>query len=209
MTITYYAERFVNIVACASGPFAIHRLRCPGSNMTSYQPAQPSLLTKAAVHKLAESIASQVGWEPGGDIHAIVDQLGGCVEIEDTLLSDPEHTGSLYVDGPRKFRIIVPSHTSPERDRFTIAHEFGHFILHYLWMRKKDPNYPKKVVAYRRGSERIEWEANWFAGAFLMPADTFRYRYDAEDGDLWQIADYFKVSTKAAEIRAKDLGLVG
>lgn len=176
--------------------------------MTAYQPAQSSLLTKAAVHKLAESIASQVGWEPGGDINSVVINLGGSVEIEDTLLTDPEQTGSLYVDGPERFRIIVPSHTSPERDRFTIAHEFGHFVLHYLYKRQNDVDYPERVVAYRRGSERIEWEANWFAGAFLMPASNFRQSFTVHGGDLWKIANEFRVSTKAAEVRAKDLGLI-
>lgn len=176
--------------------------------MTAYQPAQPSLLTKGTVHRLAESVAAQVDWEPGGDIHAVVTNLGGSVEIEDTLLTDPEQTGSLYVDGPKKFRIVVPSHTSPERDRFTIAHEFGHFVLHYLWKRENEQNYPEKVVAYRRGSERIEWEANWFAGAFLMPAHAFRQSFERNGGGIWQIANEFRVSTKAAEVRARDLGLL-
>lgn len=176
--------------------------------MTSYEPAQPSLLKKEAVHKLAESIATQVGWEPGGDITEMVRRLGGSVEIEDTLFSDPERTGSLFVDSPQRFRIIVPSHTSPERDRFTVAHEFGHFVLHYLWKRQKDPLYPPQIVAYRRGSDRIEWEANWFAGAFLMPEEAFRVAYGLHAGDLWSLAARFKVSTKAAEVRAKELGLI-
>src|SRR3546814_8148059 len=71
------------------------------------------------------------------DIHKTIQNLGGRVETEDTLLTDPDQTGSLFVDGADKFKIIVPAHTSPERDRFTIAHEFGHFVLHYLWMKQK------------------------------------------------------------------------
>ena len=175
--------------------------------MTAYQPAQPSHLTKPSVHRLAESIADQMKWEPGGDIYRAIEDLGGSVEIQDTLLTDPEQSGSLFVDGPDRFKIIVPAHTSPERDRFTIAHEFGHFVLHYLWMRQKNPEYPERVVAFRRGSERIEWEANWFAAAFLMPADAYRMAFEKENGDFWSLAENFKVSTKAAEIRAKDLGL--
>jgi len=176
--------------------------------MPTYQPAQASQLTKASVQRLSESIANQVGFEPGGDIHKIVEKLGGRVDIADTLLTDPEQTGSLFVDNPKKFRIVVPSHTSPERDRFTIAHELGHFVLHYLWKRQKDESYPEQVIAYRRGSERIEWEANWFAGAFLMPAERFKEIFERFDGSLWQIADYFNVSSKAVEVRAKDLGLI-
>src|SRR3546814_5121101 len=85
--------------------------------MPAYKPAQPSFLTKPSVHRLAESIAHQVGWAPGGDIHKTIQNLGGRVETEDTLLTDPDQTGSLFVDGADKFKIIVPAHTSPERDR--------------------------------------------------------------------------------------------
>jgi hypothetical protein len=202
---------FQNISGTISLQFTIDITKWPqemGSGMTAYEPAQPSHVTKAAVHKLGESIASQVGYKAGGDITDVIISLGGSVEIEDTLLTDPEKTGSLYVDGPKKFRIIVPSHTSPERDRFTIAHEFGHFILHYLWQRQKNPNYPEKVVAFRRGSDRIEWEANWFAGAFLMPTTDFMQSYANNSGTLWKIANEFKVSAKAAGVRAKDLALI-
>jgi Zn-dependent peptidase ImmA (M78 family) len=175
--------------------------------MSAYYPAQASHLTKRSVQKLGESIAAQVGFDPGSSIINIVEKLGGSVQVTDTLLTDPDQTGSLFVDGPKKFKIMVPSHTSPERDRFTIAHELGHFVLHYLWMKQKNEEYPDKVVAYRRGSERIEWEANWFAGAFLMPAQRYTEAFHEYGGTFWKIADRLKVSSKAAEIRAKDLGL--
>ncbi len=62
--------------------------------------------------------------------------MGGSVSVKDTLYEDPERSGSLYVDGPDKFKIVVPAHTSQVRDRFTIAHELGHYVVHYLWRRK-------------------------------------------------------------------------
>lgn len=175
--------------------------------MSKYHAAQPSQLSKPAVQKLAESVAAKLGYEPGGKLRQIIERVGGSIEIEDTLLTDPEQTGSLFVDAPNKFRIIVPAHTSPERDRFTIAHEFGHFILHYVWKREKDPDYPKKVFALRKGSKRIEWEANWFAAAFLMPEAAFREAHERHEDDYWAIAEKFRVSPKAAEVRAEDLGL--
>jgi len=174
----------------------------------TYSPAVESRLSKPQVSKFAESIAQQLNFSVGDDLHALVEKMGGSVQIEDTLLSDPEHTGSLYVEAPAKFRIVVPSHTSPERDRFTVAHELGHYVLHYMWARKRNPSLPDRVVAYRRGSDRIEWEANWFAAAFLMPETSFRAVFEEEDGDIRSIADRFRVSTAAAEVRAKGLGLI-
>jgi predicted transcriptional regulator len=177
-------------------------------DITPYSPAVESRLSKSEVYSFAESVAQQLNFSGGDDLGALVRRMGGAIEIEDTLLTDPEHTGSLYVDGPSKFRIVVPSHTSPERDRFTIAHELGHYILHYLWARKRDPAVPEQVVAFRRGSERIEWEANWFAAAFLMPDAAFRAVFAEKGGDIRSIADHFRVSMAAAEVRAKGLGLI-
>ncbi|WP_294210281.1 ImmA/IrrE family metallo-endopeptidase [uncultured Sphingomonas sp.] len=173
----------------------------------TYSPAVESRLSKPQVYKLAESVAQQLSFSAGDDITAVVERMGGSVQVQDTLLSDPEHTGSLYVESPSSFRIVVPSHTSPERDRFTVAHELGHYVLHYLWAKKKNPSVPDRVVAFRRGSDRIEWEANWFAAAFLMPEAEFRAAFAAKAGDIRAIADTFRVSSAAAEVRAKGLGL--
>lgn len=55
------------------------------------------------------------------------------------------------------------------RDRFTIAHELGHFFLHHnvpLDFAREDSPY-QKVPAYRNP----EWQANTFASEFLMPHD--------------------------------------
>lgn len=177
------------------------------TSMLGYEPAQPSYLSKPQVQKLAESIAAQLGYEPGSDVTELVERLGGSVQVEDTLLQDPERAGSLFVDSADSFRIIIPCHTSPERDKFTIAHELGHYVLHYLWKKKKDENFPDRVFALRKGSDRIEWEANWFAAALLMPRDKFVALFEENGHDIWSTAERFGLSTKAVEIRAKDLGV--
>ena len=61
------------------------------------------------------------------------------------------------------------------------------------------------MVAQRFGSTRVEWEANWFAAGFLMPAAEFTSVCRA--ADLAEAARHFKVSVPAAEARAKALGL--
>ncbi|KQN15613.1 ImmA/IrrE family metallo-endopeptidase [Sphingomonas sp. Leaf28] len=169
----------------------------------SYLDATPSGLSKAQVYEVAESFAEQFGYKPGEDLPAFVRKLGGNVQIEDTLLSDPERSGSLYVEAPDEFKIILPAHTGRARDRFTIAHELGHYVLHYLW----DPTrVGGRMMALRRGSDRLEWEANWFAAAFLMPAATFADAWKS-GLDTGSIAQQFGVSAQAAELRAKTLGL--
>lgn len=172
-----------------------------------YAPAEPSWLSKPQVHAVGEGIASQLGYRPGDDLNKIVEQAGGEVTLQGTLLDDPEQSGSLYVDGIDDFDIIVPSHTSLVRDRFTLAHELGHYYLHYVWPKQVGKHIPERVYALRKGSNRIEWEANWFAAAFLMPKAIFRTAFREANGNVRELADRFLVSTKAVEVRIQDLGL--
>lgn len=174
---------------------------------TEYARAEPSNLSKEQIFGLAESVAGQLDFKPGGNIQDAVARLGGEVAVHDTILEDPEHTGSLFVDRPQQFRVVIPSHTSPQRDRFTIAHELGHYIVHYLYMNQGKPD-AEPMMAMRRDSHRVEWEANWFAAAFLMPKDVFTEKFHQLGGNLDLIASDFGVSKAAADVRAKSLGLI-
>lgn len=62
---------------------------------------------------------------------------------------------------------------SPGRERFTLAHEFGHFILHRSL--QAEFNCTESDVYDLDASERkIESEADTFASYLLMPLDDFR-----------------------------------
>lgn len=175
--------------------------------LAGYDEAQATYLPKNQVYELAESVAAQLDFGPGDDIHELVKQIGGSVQVQDTLTDDPERSGSLFVEGPDDFKIIVPAHTSVLRDRFTIAHELGHYVLHYMWQQTHGEKPPKRMMALRKGSDRVEWEANWFAAGFLMPEHHFREAY-ARLHDVAKVAAEFEVSQAAAEIRAKHFGLI-
>lgn len=170
--------------------------------------AEPSLLSKAQISQLAEQVAQSVRFRPGDDIQALVPRLGGHIRVEDTLSQDPERSGSLFVQGPGSFTIVVSAHTSALRDNFTVAHELGHYYIHYLWRNAQDGTAGGPMVALRRGSERVEWEANWFAGSFLMPEGEFRLEFERAGSAIPVIARRFAVSPMAAQIRAKQLGLL-
>lgn len=94
-------------------------------------------------------------------------------------------------------RLASPLDTSPERDRFSIAHELGHYFLHFRMTKQA-------MVAQRFGSTREEWEANWFAAGFLMPAAEFHEHYHA---GFPALARHCRVSIAAARARANALGL--
>jgi hypothetical protein len=91
----------------------------------------------------------------------------------------------------------------PERQRFTIAHELGHFILH----RSQQPSFncdSQSVHTGIDGLRQIEREADEFAGNLLMPGDLLRDWISNQRIDLHvlsAIAKRFQVSFEALCIR--------
>ncbi|AOS82063.1 MULTISPECIES: ImmA/IrrE family metallo-endopeptidase [Hydrogenophaga] len=91
----------------------------------------------------------------------------------------------------------------PERQRFTIAHELGHFILHRS--RQQSFNCDKQSVHTGIDTLRdIEREADDFASNLLMPGDLLRAWISSQRIDfhvLGDIAKRFQVSLEALCIR--------
>jgi hypothetical protein len=95
--------------------------------------------------------------------------------------------------------------SSKGRINFTLAHEFGHFLLH----RSAYPNGfrcgEQDVVRWDSEYGQVEHQANVFAANFLMPLDDFRRQIRERDTvDLDMIAhcsDRYRVSLIAATLR--------
>lgn len=84
------------------------------------------------------------------------------------------------------------------RDRFTIAHEIGHMILHSLMDAEiKFCRFDEKINPY----EDIEWQANTFAGEFLVDFSEIEYM------NIDEISEKFGVSRKVAQIQKEKLYL--
>lgn len=92
---------------------------------------------------------------------------------------------------------------SDGRKRFTIAHEFGHYLLH----RHRQSVFAcgDDDIETGDGNERdIEIEADQFASTLLMPFDDFRRQVDGQPIDfdlLAHCADRYGVSLTAAALR--------
>jgi predicted transcriptional regulator len=175
-------------------------------------PPIPTNAPKASVHAFAEQVADRLGFGAGDPLEPLVAKLGGRIEYRAPVVSDQRLPESIVVENARKFTIFVASITSLERDRFTIAHELGHLFLHYPIVAQ---NHPGAAMAATRWvdetdkvQQRAEWEANWFAAAFLMPSAKFQLAFVECGGSLGRVASRFGVSSPAAQIRAKTLSLI-
>jgi predicted transcriptional regulator len=171
----------------------------------SYSTPTASGLSKESVNDLAERVSRELGYEVGGSLRPIVTSLGGRTNFQDFWDLKLTAAGSIQVHGPKDFDIYLPYHTGVTRDQFTVAHEIGHYILHF-WIPYKKSGLSSPMQATRYGSGRVEWEANWFAAGFLMPTALFRQKMDELSKDFCAVAEEFKVSPEAARIRAVSLG---
>jgi len=166
----------------------------------------PSMLPKPQVHSFAEAVALRLSYTPSDPLEPLLERIGGRLAFRD-IFSDTENADSIKVEPSGKFTIFVSGLASAERDRFTIAHELGHYFLHFPLVRAKHPG--QMMVATRWVDEtnaiqrRAEWEANWFAAAFLMPSVAFKASLERHDRDMASVASDFGVSLHAATVRAK------
>lgn len=144
------------------------------------------------VEKLALALGVEVRYEPADD------------HLSGFLLRDLKHHGAV---------IGVNSKHHKNRQRFTIAHELGHFFLHEgerVHVDRADYGFQVKLrnEDSSKGIDEEEKEANLFAAELLMPASflendlTKVETLDLLDEDaLKNLADSYRVSTTALTFR--------
>lgn len=163
------------------------------------------------INSLAEDIIKMFDIStPIHNMEDVVEKLGGKLEEDARIGSFSD--GKIDREDPEvRFSIKIPYNQSESRKNFTVAHELGHLFLHmgYLIDDEMWEN-SKQMTFYRRGDSELEWQANEFAAAFLMPEKEYREVLDnfSEDGYVLisKVADYFNVSIDAASYRGKWLG---
>lgn len=170
----------------------------------TYHTPIPSRASKPSVWAFAEKQRKSVNLSNGFELSELVKRNGG--EISYIDLFDHDQTDAIVIEPDGSFVIRLSSQTGSLRDNFTIAHELGHKLLHWPLVSRAHPGEGMRATRQVDNSDpdlvRCEWEANWFASAFLMPADEFRAAYFSGVA-----SDTFGVTPAAVEVRAKTLGL--
>lgn len=101
---------------------------------------------------------------------------------------------AFHIKKGNKFAIIYNDDVYHRRLRFTLAHEYGHYIMEHDGMSyKKTPIFQDSQRTYLE-----EYEANSFASCLLFPLNVrYKYRNVLSVGDA---ADLFKISYQAAKV---------
>ena len=112
--------------------------------------------------------------------------------------------------------IGVNEHHHPNRRRFSVAHEIGHYLLH----RKGASVFVDSTPVFFRdetsaaGTKQQEIEANAFAAELLIPAASLRERVEQQaldpydDAAVHRLARTFGVSAQALTIKLVRLDLI-
>lgn len=144
------------------------------------------------------------------DVLGLAAALGIHVEAANQL--DGGVSGEISLDEGGTALLRFNRTEAPVRQRFTVAHEIGHFALGHLnecgeghkkLLRDPAANFSSGQSAW------IEREANAFAADLLMPAKVLRYAVNERRIlDVTQLATLFKVSQVAMRYRLQNLGLI-
>lgn len=129
---------------------------------------------------------------------------------------DDEISGMVTRTGNGTAVIGVNTFHPPVRQRFTIAHEIGHLVLHeeLLHIDRKFPIALRDTTA-SLGTDSNEIEANQFAAELLMPSALLEADVQAlmakgvdPDDAVTKLALKYDVSSQAMAIRLTNLGFL-
>lgn len=156
------------------------------------KPAQraENLINELCISSARDIDVEAIAFDSGIDV--LYESLNGC---EATLVGF----------GGNAIATISPS-SSRGRERFSVAHEIGHWLLH---RGKSFRCRADDIVQNYSADIRLEKEADEFASHLLMPTAIFQPAIKATNrpglNDLQEIAGVFEVSLQAVSIRLATL----
>lgn len=167
----------------------------------------------------ALELMNSIGYSDNSDSIDIIDiahKMG--FAVGNAILKD-DMDGFIIVDESKKEILGIKTDkligVNSERElswkRFIIAHEIAHYVLHY------SPEKDNGMYAHRdhkKGKNKQENEADFFAANLLMPRDKFVSKYKefkakglSLEETILLLADKFIVTQITAQRRIEELGL--
>ena len=176
----------------------------PEPNFPTFDlPEDPLLIDDDDIEAAAQQLRHH--WNmldgPIANMVRLVENQGGVV-VRDRLGAESLDGLSELVPGERRPHIVIGTDKGTAvRWRFDCAHELGHVVLH--------SHVPPSLLRRAEQFKRLEGQAHRFAGAFLLPFDSFADDLFAANLDAMRaIKPKWKVSIGTMVSRARDVGLL-
>ncbi|TBY80626.1 ImmA/IrrE family metallo-endopeptidase [Rhizobium leguminosarum] len=143
-----------------------------------------SYVSAGDIDMRANEVLRSVGYKSGPvDLKGICSSLSIDLQFSDELRLDPDGTTILGSANFDKRSIQINAHRDPNRERFTLGHEIGHFCLNHDRYLRSEMIVEQDLFADIEARdvfnyERLEFQANAFASSILLPGDVFRVAVD-------------------------------
>ena len=136
-----------------------------------------------------------VGFGPITDLSRLLEYKGTIVVEEPVNCNDMDAVSRWQ--GGRPYMLYAADQESNSRKLFNLAHELGHLLLH------------NAIEVNSRNLDRMENQANRFAGAFLMPRRTFTREIANTTIDYFlSLKGRWRIAVAAMIYRCKELGIL-
>lgn len=159
---------------------------------------------KAEAENAARKLLADTGW--GTRVPVDPARIARSLGLSVVTAHLPQSvSGALVKEPGRDPSILLSAEDGQNRQRFTCAHELGH------WVKRSEQLNAYEYVDYRNptsstGTDPDERFANAFASALLMPEDAVRAMHRRKSSDI-EMSLHFGVSREALRIRLDTLGL--
>lgn len=138
------------------------------------------------------------------DIEMIANRMGAEINYQPVLAGGEDISGRFDIVNGQAICSVRDTDT-PQRQRFTLAHELGHFALGH------GGGFRDNLASFKLNHyDQREVDANTFAAEVLMPERLVDFVIQEKHiTDFQQLADLFDVSLPAMKYRLKNLGWIG
>jgi len=152
----------------------------------------------ATAHRLRKEL--KIDFNSRVDLIEVANQLSIKIKYHDL---GPGIDGACKSVGLNRLVVLKPNPTNQKKERFTLAHEIGHLLIHHAsFLCESD------AFSFFRTYNNEEQEANEFAAEFLLPSQACHDvlgKTDLEFSIIAQISEKFDTSLAVAAIKLTKL----
>lgn len=171
---------------------------------------------KKHIRRTVEALLGENGIESGP---VPVEKIVEAQDIEIKLDKVDDDLSGFLVHDRESGRTVIGANKAhhKNRQRFTIAHELGHFFLHEGQTVHLDEKFTVNLRSpeFSKGEDVEEREANYFAAELLLPAAFLKADLEGKNVDLIgdgvflvKLARKYQVSVQALTFRLANLGYI-